>query len=403
MRTDHWYGAWSIFSNRVHDVVGLDLDFSDDDQSMASYRQHERRSTEELREFRLWQQRLNIASRQGARDIFRNARPPMLRDSTPPTPVETPEESQAWGALEKAKQLDNESPKGKKRKSRSATASPAEQPKEPPERKLKRPRTRRVPDVPGPSSTAGSILGSSRQTNGTNRRGSPSSRTILDTNSEPSFLSALLKEVETATSDDDTSRSAFSTTLTLPHRVTSPSLEYSSPAASPSPLSSSYQTPRAMSITPPPHITKRPGSPLPLTSRIEPIFPPAEYSPNRSPPETAHKPDHDHSSSPTTDLRQPRPRRTHVPLSRAEGTSPVRATMSIEAKEGISKIVKSALAPHWKSAEITKEQYADINRDVSRKLYEIVADHSVSDEKEKCTWEKIATDEVAMAVKSLTA
>jgi hypothetical protein len=41
--------------------------------------------------------------------------------------------------------------------------------------------------------------------------------------------------------------------------------------------------------------------------------------------------------------------------------------MSIEAKEGINKIVKSALAPHWKSAEITKEQYADINRDVSRK------------------------------------
>jgi len=76
--------------------------------------------------------------------------------------------------------------------------------------------------------------------------------------------------------------------------------------------------------------------------------------------------------------------------------------MSIEAKEGISKIVKSALAPHWKSAEITKEQYADINRDVSRKLYDIVADHSRAEEsKEK--WEMIATHEVASAVRSLTA
>jgi hypothetical protein len=75
--------------------------------------------------------------------------------------------------------------------------------------------------------------------------------------------------------------------------------------------------------------------------------------------------------------------------------------MSIEAKEGISKIVKSALAPHWKSAEITKEQYADINRDVSRKLYDIVADRSRPNEQEK--WEKIATYEVATAVKSLTA
>jgi len=77
--------------------------------------------------------------------------------------------------------------------------------------------------------------------------------------------------------------------------------------------------------------------------------------------------------------------------------------MSIEAKEGISKIVRSALAPHWKSAEITKEQYADINREVSRKLYEIIADRNISDEREKNTWEKIATAEVAIAVKALTA
>jgi hypothetical protein len=77
--------------------------------------------------------------------------------------------------------------------------------------------------------------------------------------------------------------------------------------------------------------------------------------------------------------------------------------MSIEAKEGINKIVKSALAPHWKAAEISKEQYADINRDISRKLYEIVADRNITDEKNRCTLEKIATAEVALAVKTLTA
>jgi len=77
--------------------------------------------------------------------------------------------------------------------------------------------------------------------------------------------------------------------------------------------------------------------------------------------------------------------------------------MSIEAKEGISKIVKSALAPHWKTAEITKEQYADINRDVSRKLYDIVAIREHPNEKDKRVWEKIAETEVATAVKSLTA
>jgi len=75
--------------------------------------------------------------------------------------------------------------------------------------------------------------------------------------------------------------------------------------------------------------------------------------------------------------------------------------MTIEAKEGINKLVKSALAPHWKSAEITKEQYAEINRDVSRKLYDWAADSNTSVTDESC--EKIATAEVAMAVKALAA
>ncbi|PMD40216.1 hypothetical protein L207DRAFT_428107 [Hyaloscypha variabilis F] len=403
LRNDHWYGAWSLFSSRVHDVAGLDLDFSDDDQSMVNYRRSQRRVAEDARRFNEWQRRLNIAGRQGARDVFRAAAPPRLRDRTPPTPVESVEETKAWGAFEKAKEMDTASPKSRKRKSRSVTASPADRspPKEP-ERKLKRPRTRRILDQPASSSSASPVIASSsRQPNGRERPSSPTARILNDTNGEPSFLSSLLKEVEMATtSDDDTSRSAFSaTTVSGPNRVTSPSLDYSSPAASPA-SSSSYPTPRAMSITPPPHITKRPGSPLPLTSRVEPIFPPADYSPNRSPPES----NHDRVTSPITELRQPRPRRQRsVALPRSQETSPVRATMSIEAKEGINKIVKTALAPHWKSAEITKEQYADINRDVSRKLYELLVNANISDEQEKWACEKIATAEVATAVKSLMA
>ncbi|KAH8784527.1 hypothetical protein F5882DRAFT_404426 [Hyaloscypha sp. PMI_1271] len=402
LRNDHWYGAWSIFSSRVHDVAGLDLDFSDDDQSLVSYRRSQRRVAEDTRRFNEWQRRLNIAGRQGARDVFRAAAPPRLRDRTPPTPVETVEETKAWGAFEKAKEMDTASPKSRKRKSRSVTGSPAEKsPPREPERKLKRPRTRRILDQPASSSSASPVItSSSRQPNSRDRPPSPTSRILNDANGEPSFLSSLLKEVEMATtSDDDTSRSAFSaTTISGPNRVTSPSLDYSSPAASPA-SSSSYPTPRAMSITPPPHITKRPGSPLPLTSRVEPIFPPADYSPNRSPPEANHD-----RSFPITELRQPRPRRQRpVALPRSQDTSPVRATMSIEAKEGINKIVKSALAPHWKSAEITKEQYAEINRDVSRKLYELLVDRNISDEREKWACEKIATAEVATAVKSLMA
>jgi hypothetical protein len=77
--------------------------------------------------------------------------------------------------------------------------------------------------------------------------------------------------------------------------------------------------------------------------------------------------------------------------------------MSIEAKEGINKIVKSALAPHWKSSKISKEQYEKINRDISRKLYDIAADWNVSDEKDKWALEKIATEKVTKAVKVFVA
>ncbi|RFU23965.1 hypothetical protein B7463_g12371, partial [Scytalidium lignicola] len=403
-RNDHWYGAWSVISMRVHDAAGLDLDFSDDDQAMSGYRIHQRRTADERREFRRWQQRLNIAGRQGARDAFRNAANPLLPahlspSASSPSPTVDPEESRAWGALEKAKEIDTTSPQSRKRKARSETPSPgeasSEAPKEP-ERKLKRPRTRRVLDRPGPSNAGPSSTDTSSSR--VPPPDTPSSRLLGEANSEePSFLSSLLKEVEMATpSDDDASRSAVSSMFTAPHRVASPSGDFSSPAASPSPLASSYHTPRATSITPPPHITKRPGSPLPLTSRVEP-------SNNK------HDQPHIKESSTSTDepsvsLRQPRPRR-QSPLTfrqpRSQDTSPARATMSIEEKEGISKIVKSALSRPWKSAEITKEQYACINRDVSRKLYEMAA--AGDNEADRGAWEKIATQEVAKAVEGMTA
>lgn len=406
-RNDHWFGTWSVIGTRVHNQVGLDLDFSeeDDQESMSGYRAMLHRNSREQTQMQQFQQRLNIATRQGARDVFRHLapsyRPPQrVRNRTPPTPAETVEEARAWGAFERATQLDTATPRNRKRKSRSATTSPTEGPSAPapePERKLKRPRTRRVLEPAEASSST--MAQPSHQTNGhTNGNTNGNSRPVSPPRPEqpgPSFLQSLLKEVDMgATSDDDTSRSAFSATTTSgPNRVTSPSVEYSSPAASPS--SSSSHTPRGLSITPPPHLAKRKGSPRPMTSRVEPIYPPADYSPNRSPGE---------GSSPTTEIRQPRPRRqkpTPLALARSPDTSPVRASMSAGAKEGINRIVKSVLAPHWKSQRITKEQYADINREVSRKLYEIVADRDVLEEKDR--WEKIATSEVATAVDALAA
>ncbi|KAG9237198.1 hypothetical protein BJ875DRAFT_370457 [Amylocarpus encephaloides] len=396
IREDHWVGAWSVFSSRVHDVVGLDLDFSDEeDAAIGAYRQTQRQNSTRAREFQQWQQRINIAGRQGARAVFQSV-PRPIRPRTPPTPVESREESRAWGAFEKAKELDG-APRTRKRKSKSAATSTTASPVEPsesrePERKLKRPRTRRVL-VEGEASSS-SAQQPSRTSNPPQRPVSPNRPESHDVSGRPSFLSSLLKEVEGgATSDED--RSIFSsTTISGGNRVTSPSIEQSSPAASPSPSTS--HTPRGLSITPPPHLARRYASPRPLTSRVDPRY---SYSPNRSPGESTAAP---RPSSPTTELRQPRPRRQKprpLALARSPDTSPVRATMSAEAKDSINKIVKYALAPHWKSAEITSTQYAAINRDVSRKLYEIVADKDISEEREK--WEKMASNEVATAVQGV--
>jgi hypothetical protein len=410
IREDHWVGAWSIFSNRVQDVMGIDLDFEDEeDSNIVSYRRLQQVASNRDRELHEWQQRVNIAARQGgqgARAVFQ-AVAPSIRPRSPPTPVETRDESLAWGALERAKEMDGAPRTSRKRKSRSArtsaTASPAERtletPREP-ERKLKRPRTKRVLEGEA-SSSSSSRLPAPPQPQRQNRV--PPRRPVSRPNSRsgdagPSFLTSLLREVER--SDEDTTRPITSSgpNFSGAYRVTSPSVEHSSPAASPT--SSTAHTPRALSTTPPPHLAKRHASPRPMTSHVDPVYPKADYSPNRSPGEPIREASR--PTSPTPEIRQPRPRRQRerpLAIVRSPETSPVRKSMSAEAKDSINRIVKYALAPHWKSAEITKEQYADINRDVSRKLYEIVADQDVSAEKER--WEKFATNEVANAVQAV--
>jgi hypothetical protein len=103
---------------------------------------------------------------------------------------------------------------------------------------------------------------------------------------------------------------------------------------------------------------------------VEPIYPPADYSPT------------------------PRP----------EESSPTRANLSAEAKEGINKIVRKALEPHYKKPDgITKEQYATVNRLVSRMLYEKISDPDSMDDEQRSAWQKVAADEVTRAVETLGA
>ncbi|KAH7162548.1 hypothetical protein B0J13DRAFT_615184 [Dactylonectria estremocensis] len=452
-RNVEWQGAWGQFSGRFYEMSELDLDNHDDeDEELEQFRRFQELGRRELDR---WQQRMDIAHRLGASEVFVNNIPPAISERLHPIPEpvqETRDERRAWGALERAREVEEPVPatNSRKRKVRSVSASPRE-PVQEPERKLKRPRTRRLTtqNGEGSSSMSSPAAGPSivRPPNGTSSRNGASGRN----NTDPPLVSSLLKELEpNGTSEDETSVTVVG--WRHPPDASSPAI---SPAISPSP--SAYSSPRALSLTPPPlpSLSGRPSSPpLSLSTHIQPIYPPANYSPNRrmssdhsdsesrprvngrptsptlSPtlslstriqpryPPTNYSPTRRRMSSDNSDtetrpigpesrpleLRQPRPRRPHqVPAQPEEQQSPTRWTMTQEEKRNINDIVKIALRPHWRAQKLTTEQYATINRDISRKLYDEVKDSVSLNGDARRSWEKRATKEVAQAMAELQA
>ncbi len=456
-RSDNWQGAWGRITGRVWDALELDLDYEDeDDSTVFEGLQRSRQLRErEREEHERWQQRLNIASRLGARDVFL-ANMGRRIERPQPTP-QTREERIAWGDLDKARDIES-----RKRKSRSATAEPNEEQHHEPERKLKRPRTRRLPphtshNGESSSSAAQAPAPAARpeqqQQPPQNQQAQRQSGSAASPSAEapPSFLSSLLKEVEmSAGTDEETLRQLFGP---IPSVNDAPS-----PARSPAQSHGS--------ITPPPNRSSSPV--MTLSSHIAPIYAAPSYLPTRglsletveelrSPP--AHKPgpSREQSSPENSDsehrgrrrpppqqqanqhglleLRQPQPQRGGRPrvLPRSHDTSPARhsntttntttnaspnttnsasspnnhapnSALTLEMKESISKIVRGALKPHWRSKTLTAEQYEAINRDISRKIYEEVRGPVVEvSEDVQSGWERLAVREVARAVAGLRA
>ncbi|KAL1881409.1 hypothetical protein VTK73DRAFT_4169 [Phialemonium thermophilum] len=397
-RSDAWQGAWGQIAGRVWDALSIDLDYHDDD-SLEEYRRAQQLRERERREHERWQQRLNIASRAGARDVFASSIQNVFAAHPNPRPdasEQSREERRAWGAFERALESEDAAGNRRKRKSRSITGSPTE-PRQEPERKLKRPRTRRLPVQNGEASSskqgATASRAGSNQGEGGSSDSSARSPPSMDA-SAPTFLSALLKEVEMSTpSDDESIRHLFGP---IPGANDRPS----SPASSPS--ASGYSSPRASSSSPPPQRNSRPISPImTLSSHIEPIYPPANYSPTRSSPENSESEHQGHRSG-GSELRQPRPRRSEaVRMPRSNDVSPARSPLPLGLKEDISSIVRSALKPHWRAKQLNSEQYAAINRDISRKLYDGVSSDTPINDETRQTWEKLAKKEVARAVSEL--
>jgi hypothetical protein len=427
-RSDEWQGAWGRITGRVWDALELDLDYQDeDDSAVFEGLQRSRQLRErEREEHERWQQRLNIAARLGARDVFLNNMARWVERPQPSPP--TREERLAWGALEKARDMDS-----RKRKSRSATAEPnEEEPHHEPERKLKRPRTRRLPLTNGESSSSAARDPGSSSRQQQQQQQQPQQQQAVEQQVQqpqqqgssalssstgaggapPSFLSSLLKEVEMSTpSDEDTLLQMFGP---IPGVNDAPSPAHS----------------RHGSITPPPNRASSPV--MTLSSHIAPLYAAPSYTPTRglsldtaeqsrsSSPQRAtrrepqsspdnsdseHRGRRQHSSRRhgALELRQPQPRRTHNSIlpSRSHNTSPARP-LPFEMKENISKIVRGALKPHWRSKQLTAEQYETINRDISRKIYDEVKNPEINEDMQQ-SWERLATQEVARAVASLKA
>ncbi|KAF7196290.1 PHD and RING finger domain-containing protein, partial [Pseudocercospora fuligena] len=352
-----WARVWQEVSRRLD----LDLDFPFDEEV-----EDPRRTAENRREFRRWQERFEVASRVGATNRLRGIAQASLNNShVPPQPnPESQEEIRAWNAFDKARD-SQDAPTNLRRRKRRATQSPAS-PSEPEQQaeqpQLKRPRLRRPP-----------AENQAESSNAAARRNAE----------EPTFLSSLLREVENKPM-------SASSPATSDHVY-----EQFSPARSPE--SSEPGTPKA--VTPPPH---RPLSP-PLSSAVVPASSPiaATFSP----------------FSPTTtrdDVVRSRGRRRRElderegrdddsDHQRASSHSPSRG-LSYPAKQEIQRMVKLALGSKYRDNEITKDQYTDINRDVSRKLYELIPSATaLADQAEREKLQTVANDEVQKAVIALSA
>ncbi|KAB8648473.1 hypothetical protein FH972_026129 [Carpinus fangiana] len=403
--------VWQSVLSRTN--IDLDFPFEDDTGPSVEAIAHR----QEMRE---WTRRFQIAERQGGAARFRETAGTVMQarntqQASDPA-AQSSEEVRAWGAFDRAREaqensLNAEPTRGRKRK--SATASPVEP--DPPadaERRLKRPRTRRVQDVASSSRGVDTPTASTSQPPAT-----PQGHTEPPPQG-PSFLRQLLTEVEHNSSSTERGRSLFD-------RVTghTPRTDASPGPASPtySPSTSNHPSPRMRSASPQSPHSSRPSSPSPgLTSHIEPIYKPHNNS-AFSPASPGSHAMGRLSVSSSSDDRFPRPNHRHgsQQLSGSEdehegmrrATQPKRSGeasptryihLTFEDKSTLQKMVAGALKPFYHNNEIDTDQFTEINMNVSRKMYEKVEQAGgLKENSDASIWEAVAVAEVEAAVKKL--
>ena len=393
--------GWARVWQQVWDRLNLDLDFPFDEGHDNNNLERTQRASSQRAGLSQWERRLQIAASQGAANRFRDTASALrdiqsVRERPTVSEPESREELRAWNALEKAKEIELDPTPRRKRK--SATTSPSEhEPVAEPQRPLKRPRTRRNQDHAGGSSHVNGEVTDSRRSSVAGPFVSRNLNTHINAppSNGPSFLQSMLKEIETSSAPDESKAARYPANPATGYSSSHPS----SPAASPN--SSNHATPRARSLTPPPSLNTRPGSPTLLTSKVEPIYPPPEFSPVRSPESSSVTyRGSDESRQRLKDRRQPRAQPASSPA-RSQESSPARLSMPLSTKADLQKMVTTALKPHYHSNTVSKDQYTDINRNVSRMLYDKVGDKGSIDGEARDAYAKMAQEEVAKAISFL--
>lgn len=404
---DEWVGVWQS----VWDRLQFDIEFPFDEEE-----QSENQSDVTRRDDRRWEQRMRVARQAGAGTRFQIATDNVvtgrrrnsnvatrstnrtLHREPPKTPKdpESQEELRAWNQFEKAREqlaqgdarpapsvASTSSRRGRKRKSIDSSSAETEPREQKPERKLKRPRTRMHLDN-GESSSAAARRNTVASTHAPAAASSPPAVPTGESSTPaPGFLQSLLQEVEVDRfAERDKEIAAPQPRRIIVERACSP--QHSSPGLSPV-----YQKPPGMS-TPPP---------LNLTRTTSPVQQDQQLSPTYSP------------YSPADDDRPGRRTLAHrsVGLSsppRSKDSSPSRPTLSYSTKAELQRMVTAVLKPIYLKKEVTKQEYTDVNRDVSRLLYEKVGEagaDALADQDTREKWQKMATTEVDVALKALRA
>ena len=395
---DEWVGVWQSVWDRLH--FDIEFPFEEDDQS-------ESRSMIQRRENEEWERRFELARQMGAGSRLRAAADTItshrqrpvnrtLHREAPQTPKspkdpESQEELRAWNAFEKAREQIAEeggqqrpasvSSNGRRRKRKTPPVSPAEPdlPEPQPERKLKRPRTRLNLNTAESSATA-----AARRAITASHTSPPAAQNNNDESVAPGFLQSLLQEVEVDRFAEDREIAAPQPKRIIVERACSP--QNSSPGLSPV-----YPTPHGMS-TPPPLNIGRTDSPAQRDQQLSPTYSP--YSPaNDDARRGRRKIPHRHQSP-----------GLHSPP-RSKDSSPSRSSsLSYSTKRELQLMVTSVLKPLYVKKEVSKDDYTDINRDVSRLLYDRVAEagaDALASQEARDKWQKMAHDEVDNAVKGL--